>query len=148
MAGKILIVNGSPAIRSFVGTKAITDAFEIQFALNGAEALVAACKLQPDLILLEIQQSSQKELDGCIFALKADSLTRDIPIICLGSAATLEDQIHALDSGAVDCLVAPFDPSEVQARIRAAIRTRSLIASLSRKAMIDGLTGLWNSRLS
>ena len=38
----------------------------------------------------------------------------------------------------------PFDPAELRARVRAALRTRRLVELLSKKAMVDGLTGLWN----
>src|SRR5207244_904099 len=35
-------------------------------------------------------------------------------------------------------------PAELRARVRASLRTRYLVELLSKKAMIDGLTGLWN----
>jgi two-component system, cell cycle response regulator len=38
----------------------------------------------------------------------------------------------------------PFDPAELRARVRASLRTRHLVGLLAKKAMVDGLTGLWN----
>ncbi|HVT83374.1 MAG TPA: diguanylate cyclase, partial [Phycisphaerae bacterium] len=49
-----------------------------------------------------------------------------------------------LELGATDYITKPFDPAELKARIRATLRTKTLLDLLSRKAMIDGLTGLWN----
>jgi diguanylate cyclase (GGDEF)-like protein len=46
--------------------------------------------------------------------------------------------------GAIDYVTKPFDPAELRARVRASLRTKYLMDLLSRKAMIDGLTGLFN----
>jgi two-component system cell cycle response regulator len=70
--------------------------------------------------------------------------TQDIPIIFLSGAASTKDRIRGLELGATDYVTKPFDPAELQARVRASLRTRELVELLSKKAMIDGLTGLWN----
>jgi two-component system cell cycle response regulator len=46
--------------------------------------------------------------------------------------------------GAVDYIQKPFDSAELNARVRAALRTKRFQDMLAQRAMIDGLTGLWN----
>jgi diguanylate cyclase (GGDEF)-like protein len=68
----------------------------------------------------------------------------DVPIIFLTAYTSLEDKIRGLDLGATDYITKPFDAAELRARVRASLRTRRLVGLLAKKAMIDGLTGLWN----
>src|SRR5439155_6410206 len=70
--------------------------------------------------------------------------TMNIPIVFLTGAGSTDEKIRGLELGAVDYITKPFDPAELRARVRAALRTKYLIDLLSKKAMIDGLTGLWN----
>jgi diguanylate cyclase (GGDEF)-like protein len=67
-----------------------------------------------------------------------------IPVIFLTGAASTEEKIRGLELGAVDYVTKPFDPAELRARVRASLRTKYLMDLLARKAMIDGLTGLFN----
>jgi diguanylate cyclase (GGDEF)-like protein len=66
------------------------------------------------------------------------------PIIFISGADSTEEKIRGLDLGATDYVTKPFDSAELRARLRAALRTAYLMDLLARKAMIDGLTGLWN----
>jgi diguanylate cyclase (GGDEF)-like protein len=54
------------------------------------------------------------------------------------------DRVRALELGAIDFVCKPFEVVELKARIRSALRVRSLVRMLAQKAKIDGLTGLWN----
>jgi diguanylate cyclase (GGDEF)-like protein len=76
--------------------------------------------------------------------LKANPGTMNIPVIFLTGAVSTKDKIRGLELGATDYITKPFDPAELTARVRASLRTSYLVELLSKKAMIDGLTGLWN----
>jgi len=52
-----------------------------------------------------------------------------LPVLVLTGRSRLEDRIHALDSGADDCLVKPFSYSELSARVRALLRRRPVAAT-------------------
>jgi two-component system, cell cycle response regulator len=84
--------------------------------------------------------------DGALAAL--DRLPAEqIPVIVL--AAHRELLPEALRRGARDCIVAPFDPAELQARLATALRVKALVDSnrrLAAEAMTDDLTGLANRR--
>jgi diguanylate cyclase (GGDEF)-like protein len=67
-----------------------------------------------------------------------------IPVVFLTGVGSPNEKLEGLDAGAVDFVSKPFDPAELRARVRAALRTKYLLDLLHKKAMIDGLTGLWN----
>jgi diguanylate cyclase (GGDEF)-like protein len=125
---------------------------ELHFALDGQTGLAMALRLQPDLILLDIDMP---EIDGFEVCrrLKSDVRTLTIPVIFLAGDTTTEQKIKGLELGATDYVTKPFDAAELRARIRATLRTKYLMDLLSQRALLDGLTGLWNrvyfdSRLS
>ncbi|MEA2734186.1 MAG: hypothetical protein QOE14_637, partial [Humisphaera sp.] len=62
----------------------------------------------------------------------------------LTGAGSTDAKIRGLELGAVDYVTKPFEPAELRARVRAALRMKYLLDLLNKKAMIDGLTGLWN----
>jgi two-component system, cell cycle response regulator len=143
MSDKTLVIDDSPDIHTLVKVRLGKEQVVIQCASDGASGLAAAREFRPDLILLDIDMPERDGFAVCT-DLKADSMTRDIPIIFLSGATSTKDKIRGLELGATDYVTKPFDPAELRARVRAALRTAYLMDLLSRKAMIDGLTGLWN----
>jgi diguanylate cyclase (GGDEF)-like protein len=143
MSDKILIIDDSPEIHTLVKVRLGQEDIVIQSAHDGVSGLAAARDWQPDLILLDVDMPGR---DGFVVCadLKADVGTMDVPIIFLTGYTSLEDKIRGLDLGATDYITKPFDAAELRARVRASLRTRRLVGLLSKKAMIDGLTGLWN----
>ena len=143
MPDRILIIDDSPEIQRLVKLRLRNEQVVIQSANDGASGLTAAREFEPDLILLDVDMPERDGFSVCA-DLKSDSQTMDIPIIFLTGAASTKDKIRGLELGATDYVTKPFDPAELQARVRASLRTRYLVNLLSKKAMIDGLTGLWN----
>ena len=58
--------------------------------------------------------------------LKADPELCMIPVLFLSGSGTPGDKVRGLDLGAVDYITKPFDDFELQARVRAAMRTKQL----------------------
>jgi two-component system, cell cycle response regulator len=143
MSEKILVIDDSPEIQKLVKLRLSKERVDVYCASDGAEGLAAARKLRPDLILLDVDMPDRDGFATCA-DLKADSMTMDIPVIFLTGASSTDDKIRGLDLGAVDYVTKPFDPAELRARVRSSLRTRYLMNLLAQKAMIDGLTGLWN----
>jgi diguanylate cyclase (GGDEF)-like protein len=76
--------------------------------------------------------------------LKAEPLTADVPIIFVTGAAETATKVKAFDLGAADYVTKPFEPAELRARVRAALRTKRLQDLLALTANTDALTGLKN----
>lgn len=143
MAQRILIVDDSQPIHTLVKARLADEPVELISAYDGESAIHLAGELQPDLVLLDVDMPVQDGFEVCR-RLKSTPDTLAIPIIFLTGAASTEEKIKGLELGAVDYITKPFDPAELRARVRATLRTKYLMDLLAKKAMIDGLTGLWN----
>ena len=143
MPQKVLVIDDSEAIHALLKARLSSEPIELHFAGGGEEGLELAPKLLPDLILLDIDMPQVDGFDVCR-RLKSDTRTQAIPVVFLSGTTSTEVKIKGLELGATDYITKPFDPAELRARVRASLRTKYLLDLLARKAMIDGLTGLWN----
>jgi len=140
---KVLIVDDSEAIRLLLRARLSTEPVELHCADSGTSGLRLAGELLPDLILLDLGLPDLDGLEVCR-RLKANPRTQSIPVVFISGTTDTERKIAGLEMGAADYITKPFDAAELRARIRVSLRTKYLLDLLARKAMIDGLTGLWN----
>jgi diguanylate cyclase (GGDEF)-like protein len=140
---RVLIIDDDPLIAKLVGALLAEDPIESITACSGEAGLLAAQQHQPDLILLDIEMPGLDGFETCR-RLKSNPATVSLPIVFLTGAASIEEKIRGWDLGAVDYVLKPFEPAELRARVRSSLRTKALVDLLSRKAMLDGLTGLFN----
>jgi diguanylate cyclase (GGDEF)-like protein len=145
MQSKILVIDDSPDIHALIRVRLAKEPVTVECTNDAESGLRAAISSEPDLILLDVDMPGRDGFSACA-DLKSNPATREIPIIFLSAAASTSDKIRGLDLGAVDYITKPFDAAELRARVRACLRTRQLMVLLAKKAMIDGLTGLWNRR--
>jgi diguanylate cyclase (GGDEF)-like protein len=143
MNRSVLLIDDSTDIHFKVRYILQEQPIDLVAALSAQEGLALATKSPPDLILLDVDMPEIDGFDVCQ-SLKSNSLTSTIPVIFLTGASSTEAKIHGLGLGAVDYITKPFDAPEFKARVEAALRTKSMIDSMGRRAMVDGLTGLWN----
>jgi diguanylate cyclase (GGDEF)-like protein len=145
MAQEILVIDDSTAIHALLQARLRSEPVNLHFAANGADGLKMAETLEPDLILLDVEMPDPNGFEVCRRLKLHDALV-NTPIIFLTGAGTTEEKIRGLELGALDYITKPFDPAELRARVRAALRLKFMMDLLARKAQIDALTGLWNRR--
>jgi len=109
------------------------DNYSIVFAKNGRQALELAADLMPDIILLDIVMPDISGYDVCR-ELKKHPDTMDIPVIFLSGRKTeFEDILTGFEAGGADYVTKPFNPSELNARVRTHLelkfRTEALVQS-------------------
>lgn len=112
----ILVVDDTPENIDLLAN-ALRDHYKVKAAINGEIALKLAEKEQPDLILLDVMMPGISGFEVCE-RLKADPLTRHIPVIFVTAMMATEDELHGLELGAVDYITKPINPSLVKARVR------------------------------
>jgi diguanylate cyclase (GGDEF)-like protein len=143
VAQKVLLIDDCPSIHGLVRARLREEPVELHSAFDGESGLAAAATLAPDLVLLDVEMPGTNGFEVCR-RMKDDPRTIHIPVIFLTGASSTQEKIRGLELGAIDYVTKPFDPAELRARVRASLRTKYLMDLLSRKAMIDGLTGLFN----
>jgi diguanylate cyclase (GGDEF)-like protein len=143
--GRILIVEDDGVARSLLA-RALRDlGHVVAEASDAGEALEWTRTWPPDVILLDrfLPDGDGMEL---LTKLKADAVTRDVPVVMVTSTPEREFVVEALRGGAHDYLTKPFLAEEVLARVQAALRMKSLVDELRDLAAHDPLTGLRNRR--
>ncbi len=115
---KILIAEDEPDIRELVAFMLRFAGYEVVAASNGEEAVQAATRDIPDLVLMDVRMPRMTGYDACKL-MKADPTLHDIPVVFL-SAKGQESEIQSgLEAGAEEYLLKPFSPDELTNRIRA-----------------------------
>lgn len=114
--GPILIVDDEPQNLAAL-QQILSDEHRMIVARSGAEALAAALKHNPSLILLDIEMPDMDGYTVCR-ALKADERTAAIPVIFVTSLFDVGHEAAGFAAGAVDYLVKPVSPPIVAARVR------------------------------
>lgn len=116
MTGPILIVDDEAANLALL-RQILSPEYPLVFARNGNEALAAAAKHRPALILLDIQMPDMDGYTACR-QLKADPVTESIPVIFVTGLSDVGDETAGFEAGAVDYIVKPVSPPIVRARVR------------------------------
>jgi signal transduction histidine kinase len=123
--GKILVVDDDRILVEILTESLSMAGYEVSAAYDGQEAIAAAQRVQPDLILLDVMMP---ELDGysACAQLKAAVETRFTPVIMLTALTDRDDKLRALEVGADEFMRKPPDRQELLIRIRSLLRTKRL----------------------
>lgn len=107
--------------------------YKIRVATDGLKALeLATLEPFPGLILLDVIMPQMDGYEVCS-RLKADSRTRDIPVIFLTGKTDVADEARGFEAGAVDYIHKPFSPPIVTARIRTHLVLRDAHETVARQ---------------
>jgi len=117
-AGRILVVDDDPQIRRVMRVTLTGQGYEVDDAKSGDAALEKVREERFDLVLLDMNMPGMAGLETCR-AIRSQS---EIGIIMLTVRDTEFDKVEALDAGADDYVTKPYNPPELLARIRAALR--------------------------
>jgi two-component system, OmpR family, phosphate regulon response regulator PhoB len=121
---RILIVEDEPAIAELLTINLKHNGFAPVWSGDGVAAQRELDAALPDAILLDWMLPGQSGL-SLARKWRADSRTKDVPIILLTAKGDEPDKVAGLDSGADDYITKPFSIKELLARVRAVLRRRS-----------------------
>jgi two-component system cell cycle response regulator len=134
---RVLIVDDEPTSRKLLAGILPKDKYEILKANNGKEALKKAVENHPDVILLDIIMPG---LDGIEVTrrLKADSSTKNIPVILVTCLDGMENKLTGLDAGAEEYLAKPINPVELRARVKSMLQLKQYRDQLAIRKQSEG----------
>jgi two-component system OmpR family response regulator len=116
---RLLIVEDEPNILELLAASLRFAGFDVQPVSNGLEAVAAAQRHRPDLIVLDVMLP---DMDGFDVVRSLRSGGTYTPVVFLTARDATEDKIRGLTLGGDDYVTKPFSLEEVIARIRAVLR--------------------------
>ena len=116
---KVLIVDDEPNIRDLLSTSLRFAGFSVHAVGNGADAVNAAEKGQPDIILLDVMLP---DMNGFSVTKKLRSMGINAPVLFLTARDETADKVTGLTVGGDDYMTKPFSLDEIVARINAILR--------------------------
>jgi two-component system OmpR family response regulator len=116
---KVLIVDDEPNIRDLLSTSLRFAGFSVHAVGNGADAVHAAEKGAPDIILLDVMLP---DMNGFSVTKKLRSMGINAPVLFLTARDETADKVTGLTVGGDDYMTKPFSLDEIVARINAILR--------------------------
>lgn len=116
---RVLVVDDEQAITDLVSTALRYEGFEVASAATGRDALRAAERFHPHLVVLDVMLP---DLDGFEVQRRLSVEGWKIPVLFLTARDATEDKVRGLTMGADDYVTKPFSLEELVARVRAVLR--------------------------
>jgi len=112
---RLLVVDDTPANLGLLANL-LDKRYRVQLAPSGAKALALARRQPPDLVILDVMMPEMDGYEVCQ-RLKADPLTRHVPVLFLTALSRPEDETRGFEAGGADFIHKPFNPATVLARV-------------------------------
>ncbi len=116
--GKILVVDDDPSICEVLRLYLEKDGYSVSIANDGETALKMFTEMPQDIMLIDIMLP---KMDGNQLCREIRQIS-NVPIIMISAKEETFDKVLALELGADDYIIKPFDAKEVIARIKAVLR--------------------------
>lgn len=116
---RILVVEDDATVARMVRERLESDGYQVDLAADGASAGNMLFDSAYNVTILDLNIPS---VDGVELLRQVRARDRFLPILVLTGRTHLEDRVEALDLGADDYLMKPFEYGELEARIRALLR--------------------------
>ncbi|MFY9783171.1 MAG: response regulator transcription factor [Acidimicrobiales bacterium] len=116
----ILVIDDDPSLLKALRVGLEADGHEVTTAVNGERGISQTALKSPDVVVLDI---GLPDMDGLEVSHRIREWS-DVPIIILSATGTENRKIEALNGGANDYVTKPFSMGELEARIRAVLRSR------------------------
>ena len=113
---RILVAEDERDIRELINFTLSFAGHEITQAANGAEAVVKAQEVLPDLIMMDVRMPKLTGYEACRQMKDIDSV-KDIPVVFLSAKGQDEEIATGMEVGAIDYILKPFAPDELTQRI-------------------------------
>ncbi len=117
----ILIVDDEEDVRELVGSNLRRAGMRVVEAADGLQGILFARSQMPNVVVLDVMMPGRDGLQVCA-ELRADEVTKDIPVLMLTAKGQTSDRIAGLERGADDYLAKPFSPRELVLRVQALLR--------------------------
>ena len=135
---RVLLADDHSDMRQYVG-RLLGERWHVDIVADGAAALAAARERRPDVVVADVMMPV---MDGfeLLAALRADPVTREVPVVLLSARAGEEARLEGVQAGADDYVVKPFSARDLVARVDSQIgRAQARTAERERAAQVESL---------
>lgn len=132
---KILIVDDNPVNVELLKAQLKPYQYTLDTAYDGEEALAKIQQSHPDLVLLDLMMPKISGYEVCR-SIKQNKETQFIPVIIITALSELDDKLKAIELGADDFLVKPFNKLELTTRIKSLLNLKALHDDVDRSENI------------
>lgn len=133
----ILVADDDEDIVRFVEVNLRLEGFNVHTVSDGEQALQAAYELMPELVLLDVMMPKLDGFEVCQ-RLRSDTRTKHLSVIMLTAKSLSADKVVGLTAGADDYMIKPFDPIELVARVKSALRRSKTMRGLNPLTQLPG----------
>src|SRR5262245_40854607 len=116
---QLLVVEDDPNIVELLSASLRFNGFDVTAFSTGTQALAAARKVAPDLVILDVMLP---DLDGFEVIRRMREAGTRAPVVFLTARDATDDKVRGLTLGGDDYVTKPFSLEELTARIRAVLR--------------------------
>lgn len=140
---QVCVIEDDPLQRELLTRQLLDAHYTVASAADGPEGLQQIYRHRPRIVLCDI---SLPLLDGIeiVQRLRSDPTFDATYVLLMTAYNTRSSRYRALAAGADDYLVKPYDARELMIRVSNGMRIHRLQERLTRAALTDGLTDLWN----
>lgn len=139
-AARILVVDDNPVNCELLEAMLLPEGYDVEQAYSGKEALECAARQRPDMVLLDV---NMPQMDGFEVArhLRADDVTRTIPVVMVTALGDLDHRVRGMESGADDYLTKPVSQVELLARVQSSLRLSWLRQQVDERRKLELILG-------
>ena len=130
-SGTILIADDHEASRVGLEGLLSLEGYTVVTADDGEKALAEFQRVQPDLLLLDVNMPKISGMEVCR-RLKGNPQTFLVPIVLITALTAIEDRVNGIDAGADDFLTKPVEREQLLARVRSLLRQKAYTDELER----------------
>jgi len=119
VAKQILIVDDAAFMRMMIRDILSKDGYVIHEATNGSEAVEKYREVRPDLVTMDI---TMPDVDGIEALKQIRELDSDATVLMVSAMGQQKLILEALEAGAADFIVKPFQPTKVLEVVHKALK--------------------------
>ncbi len=133
----VLVVEDNPDLRSFI-SHVLAARYLVRSAEDGAEGLLLARTLRPEVVVSDVAMPKMSGLDLCR-ALRLEDATAATPVILVTAYGAPEKVLEGFEAGADDYIAKPFHPRELLARVGVHVRVRRMVQQMAHQERLASL---------
>ncbi|MBN2223321.1 MAG: PAS domain S-box protein [Deltaproteobacteria bacterium] len=137
----ILIADDDRGIRDTLAFLLVDPGYRLLFTDNGKDTVETALAHTPDLVLLDVMMPEMDGFEVCR-RLRSDPRTTELPILIVTALDDHRSRLAGIEAGADDFISKPFDPEELEARVKSIIRLNRYRKLVSERMKFERLFDL------